>query len=177
MRFLKDNGSRCKVSVDGMDCPIREPSDFSSRWYSHKFRGAGLRYELAICIQTSHLVWVNGPYPCGSFPDIKIARDKLIPQLLPGEMFVADRGYRDGGIHAQTPTGYNTSGERMRSVVRARHERINSTLKKFKILSTPFRNEIDKHYMVFYSITKVVQIELMNGEGTYPVYYNDVLVP
>jgi hypothetical protein len=175
-RFHLDNGSKCKISVDGTDCPIREPSEFSGRWYSHKFRGAGLRYELGVCIQTGHIVWVNGPYPCGSFPDLKIARHKLIHQLLPGEMFVADRGYRDGGVHAMTPTGYNTPGERMKSIVRARHESVNGRLKKFKILSTPFRNKLDKHYMIFYLLTNAVQIEIECCTEMYDVYYNDVEV-
>jgi hypothetical protein len=132
-----------------------------------------LRYELGVCIQTGHIVWINGPYPCGSFPDLRIARHKLIHHLVPGEMFVADRGYRDGGTYAMTPTGYNTPGERMKSVVRARHESINGRLKKFKILSTPFRNKIDKHYMVFNSLVHAVQLELEYGNDLYPVFYND----
>ena len=36
---MDDNGSTCKISLDGTDCPIQEPQEFSSRWYSHKFRG------------------------------------------------------------------------------------------------------------------------------------------
>jgi hypothetical protein len=125
-RFHNDNDSTCKLSVDGTDCPIREPQEFSSRWYSHKFKGAGLRYKVALCIQTGWIVWKNGPYPCGSFPDIRIVRDRLIHFLLPGEKYVADRGYRDGGLYADTPTGFNNPGQRMRSIVRARHETVNA---------------------------------------------------
>jgi hypothetical protein len=39
---MRDNGSKCHVSVDGTDFRIHEPSPFSPRWYSHKFKGAGL---------------------------------------------------------------------------------------------------------------------------------------
>jgi hypothetical protein len=84
------------VSVDGTDCPIKEPLPFSGRWYLHKFKGPGLRYEIAIAIQTDWVVWKNGPYPCGAYPDLRIAREKLVPALNVGEKYIADRGYRDG---------------------------------------------------------------------------------
>jgi hypothetical protein len=111
------------------------------------------------------------------FPDLRIARDKLIQLLLPGEQFVADRGYRDGGIYACTPTGYNTPGERMRGIVRARHEGVNGCLKKFKILSTRFRNKLENHYMVFYALINTVQLEIEEGNVSYEVYYDDNQVP
>ncbi|GAX10088.1 hypothetical protein FisN_2Lu360 [Fistulifera solaris] len=36
----KKNGVHT-FSVDGTDCPINEPSPFSPKWYSHKFKSAG----------------------------------------------------------------------------------------------------------------------------------------
>jgi hypothetical protein len=174
---MRDNGSRCKISVDGTDCPIREPIPFSSRWYSHKFKGPGLRYEVAVCIQTGWIVWKNGPYPCGPFPDLTIARDKLHGEMAPGEMYVADRGYSDAYEFGDTPTGYNTTGQRMKSIVRARHEGVNARIKKFKILSTRFRNQLKYHYMVFHAIVNVLQLEIENGTTMYEVYYDDNVVP
>jgi hypothetical protein len=170
---MEDNGSTCKISVDGTNCPIREPTDFSGRWYSHKFKGAGLRYEVWLCIQTGWIVWKNGPYPCGSWPDIRITRDKLVYHLHAGEKFIADCGYRDGGLHADTPTGFRTPGQRMKSLVRARHETINARIKNFRILSTKFRNDLSNHYMAFHAITNVLQIEIEEGGTLYSVFYND----
>jgi hypothetical protein len=59
--YERDNGSQCLVSVDGTDYAIREPSPFNKKWYSHKMNGPGVRYEIAICIQTGVPVWTNGP--------------------------------------------------------------------------------------------------------------------
>jgi len=53
----------CFVSVDGTDSRISEPSPFSATWYSHKFHGAGLRYEVGLSISTGQIVWVNGAFP------------------------------------------------------------------------------------------------------------------
>jgi DDE superfamily endonuclease len=167
------NGSQCTLSVDGTDCPIREPSEFSGRWYSRKFKGAGLRYEVAICIQTGWVVWANGPYPCGAFPDLRIFRDRLQNELLPGEMVVADRGYRDGRTYCNTPTGYRNSSETEKANVRSRHEHINGRIKKFKIMSTRFRARRDKHWMAFHAIINMLQIEIEEGKPLMQVHYDD----
>jgi hypothetical protein len=36
------------VTVDGTYFRINEPTDFSTKWFSHKFKGPGVRYEVAI---------------------------------------------------------------------------------------------------------------------------------
>ena len=70
---MSDTGAVCKVTLDGTDCPINEPVPFNPKYYSHKFKGPGLKYELGICIQTGWICWWNGPFPCGN-PDLAIAR-------------------------------------------------------------------------------------------------------
>lgn len=45
---MKDNGSICKVTVDGTDFLINEPTPFNKKWCSHKFKHAALRYEIGI---------------------------------------------------------------------------------------------------------------------------------
>lgn len=128
---------------------------------------------MGVCIQTGWIVWKNGPYPCGAYPDLKITRERLVFEFDRGEMYVADRGYRDGRLLALTPSGYNSPFESMMSEARARHETVNCRLKSFKILSTPFRNEINKHWMCFHAITNMVQLELENDRPLYQVHYDD----
>lgn len=82
------------MTVDGTDFRIEQPTEFSKRWYSHKFKGPGLRYEVALSILGGDIVWTNGPFPCGSWPDISIFRAGLIDELRPMEMVEADKGYR-----------------------------------------------------------------------------------
>jgi hypothetical protein len=72
-----------------------EPSEFSPKWYSHKFHGTGLRYEIGLCIRTGEIFWAHGGLPCGAWPDLRLARDAIIHVLDPGERIIADRGYRD----------------------------------------------------------------------------------
>ena len=74
---------------------ICEPNPFEAKWFSHKFKGPGLRYEVALCISTGHIVWTRGPFACGSWPDLKICRLRMKKALLPEEMVVSDEGYKD----------------------------------------------------------------------------------
>lgn len=63
-------------------------------WYSHKFNGSGLRYEIGLNISTGHIVWANGGYPCGQFSDLKLLRESLL-SVDNGEKTIDDRVYKD----------------------------------------------------------------------------------
>jgi hypothetical protein len=116
---------------------------------------------------------VNGPYQPAPFPDGKIAREcGLCDALVPGEKFVCDGGYY--GPMADKPTGHNNEDQRMKARVRARHETINSRLKKFGVLRKPFRHEISKHRMVFLAVSNLCQIGLMSDEPTFEIEYFDI---
>ena len=77
-KMKKDIGNGCLVSVDGTDFHIPQ---HGWKFYSHKFKKSGLRYEVALCIMTGDIVWINGPYEPGIWPDIKIFRDSLMSHL------------------------------------------------------------------------------------------------
>lgn len=70
-----------------------EPKPFSSKWYSHKFRGPGIQYDLGICIKTGWIVSYNGLFECGAWPDLWMFKSKLKTKLLYCKMVVADHGY------------------------------------------------------------------------------------
>jgi hypothetical protein len=61
-------------------------------WYGMVWYGKA-RYEIGICIKTGDILWVNGPFMCGSWLDIKIYRRDLKQKLRVGEMVEADSGY------------------------------------------------------------------------------------
>ena len=91
-------------SLDGTDFRIREPSPFSTKWWSFKFNGPGLRCEIAIEAESGNIVWAYGGFPCGAFPDLIIARRKFVNLLRPGEKAIADRGCKDGRCFMQAKT-------------------------------------------------------------------------
>ena len=147
----------CFVSVDGTDFKIQEPIPFNRTWYSHKFKGAGLRYEIAVSFKTCEVVWATGPYPCGSFSDLRIFRLRLKHLLAQsGEKAIADKGYLDPQcvqtVHYSSNLAYR---------VRARHESINGRLKNFFVLSHTFRHPLSKHATCFFAVLNLTHLLLL----------------
>ena len=152
-------GNAIRVSIDSIDCRIQEPSPFEEKWYSHKYKGPGIRYEVGVGINGS-IVWVHGGFPCREWSDLKIAQDVILHYLDDGEKLLADGGYR-GDERIITPDGLNNSVSRIRSVCRARHENINARLKNFNVLSDTYRHNLKKHPMCFHAVANIVQAELL----------------
>ena len=53
------------LTVDGIHCRIEEPQQPTKskgrRYYSHKFKTAGVDYEIGLSVYDNRLVWMNGP--------------------------------------------------------------------------------------------------------------------
>jgi hypothetical protein len=162
------------VTLDGTDFRTCETMPFNPKWYSHKFKGPALRYEIAVCIQTGWIVWIHGPFPPGKFPDIKIARKSIHHELDVGEKYLADGGYRDGvaGL-AVTPTGLNNEDQRMKARARARHENVNRLFKNFAILERRYRHTKSKHGRVFRAVSHLVQASIRFEYTVHQVEYDD----
>lgn len=159
------NGQTVFCSLDGVDFKIKEPIIFSRKWYSHKFKGPGLRYEIGLNIRTGDIAWKYGGYPCGEYPDLKLAREVYIHSVNIGEKTLGDKGYRDANFFIlPTPNTKDTHGRIM-----ARHETVNKRLKQFKSLSHPFRHDLKKHPMVFDAVVNATQLMLENGEPLFRV--------
>jgi len=122
-------------------------------------------------------VWVNGPYPCGSWPDLSIFRHRLVALLAIGEWVLADEGYLDGQqfVLNKKWRGFPVWWKREASRALAKHEWVNSQIKKFKILSTTYRNGVLMHEDTFKAIANVVQIQLVLSDSyqEYRLHYDD----
>jgi hypothetical protein len=169
-RYTNDRGNDCLISVDCVDHEILEPWPYSRhwsrRWYSHKFKGPGLRYEVALSILTGSICWINGPFPCGVANDWQIFKNGLLLQLDEGERVEADDGYAPGDPEfTKTPSGIYHREERnvIRRRVMARQETINKRNKQWGILSQVYRHGIEKHQSVFSAICVLTQITIDNG--------------
>ena len=165
------NSSECQLSVDGVDFPIQEPVPFSPVWYSHKFKGPGLRYEVGVCIQTGWLCWLNGSYPAGKFNDLEIFQLTLKNDLADGEKVEADAVYLDTSCRVPNDFEGNGAWATMKANVRARHENINACLKRFKILNSCFLSSKHRHYLVVQAVAVIVQSEIMEGRECSQVEY------
>ena len=171
--FRSTPNKTCKLSVDGVDCPVYEVDahPVNRRWYSHKFRSAGVRYEVGVCIQTGDICWINGPFMCGRWPDINIFRVGLKRRLNQNEMVVADKGYRgDSKCHTNAHL-VSLADKRATNKALARHETVNKRVKQFKCLKNQFRHPLSKHKDCFYAASVATQVMFNRGHKPYKITY------
>ena len=163
----------CLVTVDGTDFPIVEPwqfeLEFNRKFYSHKFKQSGLRYEVAIAVYTGDIVWFHGPFPCGAFNDLKIFSLKLQTMLPFREKVISDKGYR-GNPFCMTPEdSLNEEHKKFMAKARARHETVNRRFKQWGCLKQLWRHDRKKHHFVFKVVATLVQIEFDRGKKPFQV--------
>jgi hypothetical protein len=166
------------MSVDGTDfrIPQKGAATKGNAFASHKYVGkSALRYELGVDILMGNLVWIQGPYPAGAWPDIKIFTSCLAHFLEPGERVEADDGYRGYAEKIKCPKNDVNPPKnlKMQGCVRARHETINGRLKNWGILSQVFRHDIRRHGDVFRACAVITQLAIKHGEPLFSVEYKD----
>lgn len=172
------NNLYCMCTVDGTDFRIQEPSPFSPCWYSHKYKGPGLRYEVAISINGGDIVHINGPFPCGSNPDITIFCQRLRQKLQQGERCEADRGYRGEPDHIRLPSDYQRRRhKKQKNRARTRQETCNRRFKQFGALQQVFRHnlsvsDLSSHKTIFESIVVITQIDIDCGNRLFAVKFH-----
>ena len=164
-------GFDTSISVNCTDVPISEPPCLLSEcWYSYKLNRAGLRYEIALSIVGGDIIWANGPYPAGRWPDIKIFRHRLKHFMREGERAEADKGYRGEPHHISVPDDcHNYKQRNLKSVIRSRHETVNKRIKQFGCLSQRYRHSLQKHQNLFKAVIVLTQLSIENGEPLFEI--------
>ena len=173
------------MTVDGVDCRVKEPypfdKDWSPRWFSEKISGPGLCYEIAVYIMTGKICWVAGPFPCGLYNDWTIFKERgLMANLDVGERVEADNGYAAGDpLVCKTPGGpwHPIESQKIRRRVRARHESINCLVKHWGVLSSKYHHSFFKHGNCFRAVMVLTQLRILNGACIFSCdhYHNNVL--
>lgn len=143
---------------------------YDSRYWSKKVNRAALRYEIAVCIRTGDIVWINGPYPAGCCNDLTIFYDKLVHKIPDGEMVEADKGYP----HPKVRTADNFvsfADKKAKGKARNRHEHVNGLYKDFGILRQLYRHDRKRHMKNMGAITTILQVSFDEGQEPWQVKY------
>ena len=161
------------ISVDGTDFQIFE---HGRKFFSHKNKKSGLRYEIGLNILTGDIVWANGPYPAGAYSDITIFRDSLITFLDAGERVEADDGYIGEAPHyIKCPMSVTNPKARklMQGRLRSRQETVNRRFKDWGALKQVFRHHASNHADILHAIVVLTQIAIDSGEPLFSCEYRD----
>ena len=159
------------ITVDGIDCSIYEPHRIpSTEWYSHKFNGPGLTYELGIAIYHNLLVWIRGPHRSGKGTDLTRFQEPngLKSKIPAGKKVIADEIYKDPVCSLRNRLD-TPEVKKLKRRARARHENFNGRLKNFKVLAERFRHGHAKHKSIFEAVCVITQYEIENGHPLFEV--------
>ena len=115
-------------------------------------------------------MWVNGPFRCGTWPDVKIFRRDLKNMLLPNEMVEADKGYPDEKCR-HCDVVFSPSDARAKEAVMGRHESVNGDLKTFGCLDQVWRHPLENHSTVFGAAVVMVQMKYTLYRPKFQVRY------
>ena len=164
-----DDGYLYMLTVDGTQCQIQEIRPWSEIWFSHKFNGPGLNYEIGILIHKPHLIWVRGPTPPGQFNDATVFKQALMQRLPVGRKALADDGYEQEDLkdHCITKNGLDPPEiVDFKNRALSRHEKFNGILKKFGVLKQVFRHRdvLLLHEDCFKAACVVAMYELELGQ-------------
>ena len=178
-QYANDIGNDCLASVDGTDFQLAWGAKYK-RFVCHKFKKKpGLRYEVAVCLRTSDIVWINGPHYPGTHNDIAIFQMALIHLLDDGERLEADRGYiGEHPTYIKMPTGIDQNENRqwLDQRHRNRHETVNKRFKVFNCMNSKFRHSMEKHGDCFNCVATLTQLSMDHGGvGLFPVVYDDTV--
>ena len=146
------------------------------KYYSHKFKGSGLRYEVGLSIQKGDIYWIFGPFKCGQFTDLMIFWMGLKKELRRGEKVTAD------GIYgAEAPLNARALGtifskpqnQALEKRVCAWHKHCNRCMKQWTIPRKEFRHDLMHHESIFCAIAVMTQLCIQNGEPLATVSYKE----
>jgi hypothetical protein len=142
--------------IDGTDFCIQQKgvARMGNLFDSHKYVGkSALHYKLRVDIFVGNLVWVEGPYPAGAWPDVKFFNSVLSHCLEPGERVDADINYVWHPDKIKCPHNDCNPAKNlgMKSAPRSRHETYNGRLKNWGILKKTYRHENTQHRTVFFT--------------------------
>jgi hypothetical protein len=146
-------------------------------FYSFMYKKSGLRYLVALCIKTGHIVYIDGPFPPGKMNDLTIFRWGIKGWLDEDERVEADDGYvGDAPRYIRCPKSFTNDKTKlaMQSRVRSRHETLNKRMKQFNCLKNQFRHhDIAKHSSCFRAVAVLTQLAIEFGEPLFEVEYSD----
>lgn len=169
-RFSKRCSNSCYMSIDVTDIPIHEPRPFSTEWFSYKINHAALRYEIGLSVSDAEILWANG----GENTDLMFFRDCLKCLLGRDEKVITDNIYRD--LDCGRKRLFIGEDSRVVKRILCRHEILNSRLKQFAVLRTPFRHKISNHSDCFCAVLNIRQLILHNESSLFDIWEHRLMI-
>ncbi|KAI9326844.1 hypothetical protein BDR26DRAFT_955298 [Obelidium mucronatum] len=149
--------------VDGVDVPVPESRPLDTGLFSHKFKHAGYRFQVATAIGTSRIVFIGGGTPCGLHNDLDQVQKTVLLDLEEDEQVAADRGYV-GDVRVITKLKGSSPDiikhNKNWNLLGSRHETVNKRMKDFRVLAGLFRGRRERINLIFTAVAQITNVKL-----------------
>lgn len=180
------HGPKFPLTVDGKDQQRWEVKhsklNKDRRYYSHKFDGCALKWEIGVAVHIPQIVHLAGPFRGGKH-DSSIYKgeedecdkelrlklgvlekyESLESKIPDGKFGIADGCYEGGKKLALPCNGDSKELKKFKSRARCRHESVNGRMCKFNAIGHCFRHSIQKQKITFEAVAVLVQYHLDDG--------------
>lgn len=178
--FNRDDTVTLIYTVDGKHCRVYEqphPEMTKDRkWYSHKFKGPGVTYEVALHIWKSKIIHISKGIRKASVHDKTMYTEPggLRSKTREGKMGIADGAYKAGEAEEPLPIFRPNSHNRplarkFSARARARQESHYGRIDNFKCMKETWRHGVDLHCVTFEAINVILQYQYDNGHPLFDV--------
>ena len=157
------------ISVDGTDFKVWERKHpmmpYHKGHYSHKFNHGALKYEIAMDVYRSKVVWISGPHRAGLHDKTIFVEKGLKDKISLGKKISSDRVYGSQNhikLSLPNPSMDDLEVANFKARVRSHHESFNGHLKFYKSLSDTYHHTPDNHVHEFEAISVTVQYQMDN---------------
>ena len=148
-----EDGSHKKIwsIIDATECYISRPTDQEKQrfFYSGYKKRTTLKYNVLCCTFHDEIVGWDGPHRGPAHERVVSELQPYMQELKDEEFLMGDSKYRKAGSKFIT---YHEISEDLRSdfnSIRVRIERLNSHLKKWRVLSGTWRGSHEQHAKLF----------------------------
>jgi len=166
------------ITVDGTDYRQEEKQhpefNIDTKQFSKKFQHCACKFEIAICIWTSKVVWISGPHRGGKL-DKTIFGEGLVHLIPAGKLGIMDRGYqlKDRDLERRISKPRATDSKELHNFkarALSRHETFNGRVKRYASVSGQYFRHgggadpgRDYYGAVITAIIVILQYDMDNG--------------
>lgn len=160
-KWTKDN----KYPMGVLDCTEYIVQDTKEKpgIFTWKHRSKALKYEIVLHMEQDLILWASGPWT-GRTNDQGVFNQQLKNILEQNnEKLVSDSGYKGKYFINALPIS-SDKDVRLHNwecrAISARLENVNARLKQFLCLKHPWRNQLNRHKIVFFVVLNILQMKL-----------------
>lgn len=151
---------------------MNKPTSSEIKTYSDKIHAPSLRCKIDLSVSSGGLMWFNGLFPDGTYPDLLIFKKKIVLHFTNNEQLIDDNGH----FHTlfTLPIYVFKYRKELHSVFWAFHIVVIEIFKKFNYFRAIFTHIKDTHLTFLHTTTPSTALMIFLGDRDPLLAYSNI---